>query len=442
MAGFTHRNICITGALGLKELYGMEIQIFPNTHGTAVLEGLIDESSDEWEKNLTEHIIEIYLLQQGQSDIPLFQGYVRSVEKSYKRAEQRVKIILDSATILLDRKKNYHSYQNVNCSYQEIIDKAVKNTAGTVCLFNEKIKMYPVKPLIQYGESDWEFVLRLASHLGTVVYPDSKQKKPFFSVGMPINSEKIHFNDTEYVVGISSRYYELGGTKSGYEKIDFKYYQVQSYKNYDIGTQAEIQGSTFYICEKRGILEGSQMKFTYTLGRKSLVILKPRKNQLFAGMSILGKVLSVEAETVKIHLDIDQKQPVETAYPYEWVPDTGSVMYCMPQIGTRVSLYFSSEEEYSAMAVNCIRTNGEECPKTKRTQDRYLATEYDKELQLKPETMGVASEKTGHLINLLDKDGIQMNSTKNIMIAAGNQIRLKGKKVCLETPLHIKLEKY
>lgn len=442
MAGFTHRNIHIVGAMGLKELYEMKIQILPNTHGTAVLEGLIDENSNQWEKNLTEHKIEIYLLQQGKTDIPLFAGYVKCVEKIYKRAEQRVKIILDSATILLDRKKEYHSFQDVSCSYEEIIDKAVEKTSGAVSIFTKKIKRYPVKPLIQYGESGWEFVLRLASHLGTVVYPDCKQKNPVFYVGFPVSSRKVHFEDTEYVVGISSRYYELGGRRSGYEKRDFQYYQVESYQNYDIGMQAEIQGNVFYICEKRGILEGSQMKFTYMLGREPLVSLKPRKNQLLSGMSIFGKVLAVEAETVKIHLDIDKEQSVETAYPYEWVPDTGSVMYCMPQIGTRVSLYFSSEEEDSAMAVNCIRTNGASCPKTGRTQDRYLATEYDKELYLKPDTMGVASEKQGHFINLLDKDGVRMDSANNVVIAAGSKIVLKGKKVCLETPLDIKMEKY
>ncbi|MFQ8776468.1 MAG: hypothetical protein ACLR78_01970 [Roseburia sp.] len=61
------------------------------------------------------------------------------------------------------------------------------------------------------------------------------------------------------------------------------------------------------------------------------------------------------------HLAIDTDQNAATAYFYQWVPDTGSVMYCMPEKGTTVSLYFPDEDERNAIAVSCIRENGAKC---------------------------------------------------------------------------------
>ena len=77
-------------------------------------------------------------------------------------------------------------------------------------------------------------------------------------------------------------------------------------------------------------------------------------------MSLLGTVLSTAGETVKVHFDIDKGQDEAKAYPYEWAPLTGNLMYLMPEVGTRVSVYFGSADERSAKAVACVRTNGGE----------------------------------------------------------------------------------
>lgn len=64
-----------------------------------------------------------------------------------------------------------------------------------------------------------------------------------------------------------------------------------------------------------------------------------------------------DGETVKLHLDIDDEQDVSTAYPYWWTPPTSNLMYCIPEVGTRVPLYFGCQDESCAKAVNCVRIN-------------------------------------------------------------------------------------
>jgi len=54
---------------------------------------------------------------------------------------------------------------------------------------------------------------------------------------------------------------------------------------------------------------------------------------MFVGMSVLGTVLELDGENVKLHLDIDSSQNAEEAYAYQWTPDTGSAMYWNLRIG-------------------------------------------------------------------------------------------------------------
>ena len=66
-------------------------------------------------------------------------------------------------------------------------------------------------------------------------------------------------------------------------------------------------------------------------------------------MSLGGTVEKTDHEQVWLRLDIDGAGG-KAAYPYDWAPATGSLMYCMPKVGTRVSLYIPGSDEREARA--------------------------------------------------------------------------------------------
>lgn len=444
MESYTYNRIQIEGGLNIKELLNLEISIKANQHGRAVIIGTADMEMKSWEKSLKDHLVQINLLKKDFQTFEriLFTGYIEKAEKKLSGKKLLIKLYLSSATTVLDRKMKSKSFQDTSWSYQTIIKNTIADTQHADGIFSIGEDVCPTMPLIQYRETNWDFILRLASHFNSVVYPDIHESNPKFYFGMPKKNGTTEFLPEEYIKGLSSHFYELGGSQCGYSKKEFEYYQVFSYQFYEIGTETEFHGEKFQICEIEGKLIGSELVFTYLLGKKVIVALRRKQNLLFAGMALLGNVLSVEEETVKIHLDIDKEQPETTAYPYEWVPDTGSVMYCMPQVGTRVSLYFSNAEESSAMAINCVRSNGDVCPKTSNTDDRYLETEYGKEMVMKPDSMGLDTEDTGQSMSMFDKEGICFSSSKNITVVAEKKLKLKGKNVYLETPTELKMAKY
>lgn len=112
-------------------------------------------------------------------------------------------------------------------------------------------------------------------------------------------------------------------------------------------------------------------------------------------MTLLGEVLETSRETLKLKLDIDEGWNPGGPYPYTWRPETGNFMYCMPQVGTRVSLYCPNYDEKTAIAVNCVRTNGGDCGRMSDPANRSFVTEHGKEMNLYPKKMSFLGGSLG-----------------------------------------------
>ena len=289
-------------------------------------------------------------------------------------------------------------------------------------------------PVIQYRETDWAFMKRLASWCGGVVVPESHYSYPRLWFGFPERAFTCSFPEDCYTVGISQRYFELGGAAAGYRRADFLYYDVPSSQMCDLGWYTVFKGQEFLICEKWAKLERGELTFTYRLGKPGLGWGRKEYNEKISGMTILGEVLSTERETVRLKLDIDEGWAPGGPYAYTWRPETGNMMYCMPQAGTRVSLYFPNYDEQAAMAVNCVRTNGSSCARMSDPSKRSFVTEHGKEMNLYPDVLSLLGGSNG-MVKLEDETGITISTDKRIQIVAKWPVQIKGKSVAALAPV-------
>ena len=112
------------------------------------------------------------------------------------------------------------------------------------------------------------------------------------------------------------------------------------------------------ICAKQ-----SELVFTYILGSKELYAPEPRYPEKLYGRGLTGTVVKCENEWVKIHLDIDRDSSNTKTegdlYAFPWQPDTGNLMYCMPEKDTIVTLYIGGSNEGEAIAVHSLRKGTE-----------------------------------------------------------------------------------
>ena len=425
MTALTYGELRLKSELRIKKITDVEISVTKNNHGLMKVEGIIDGEEDK--DRVLEDIISFNVgrtisLHRDEEEIPIFSGLVERVKLVRRDNIDYVEVEVVSGTILMDREKKKRSFQDVNKTYEDIVKEVVSEykDGATICTvgIEEKIGI----PLIQYNETDWEFLKRISSHFESVIVPEVTQSMPRVWFGFPNTINTVEVDKEEYSYGQSEDYFKMGGIFSDYEPEDFRYVEVKGYDTFELGDFTVFDGQGYVLYERKGKMDRGELIFTYRFGAEGHRHEPRYYNEQISGMSLLGEVSKTDKETVGVKLDIDNGKGGE--YLYDWRPETGNMMYCMPQVGTKVSLYFPGVDEREAIVVNCFRTNGDSCEKMKDPSKRAFATEHNKELTLYPKEIGISSG-SGSSILISDEKGIDFNSKKSIRII-GSEINFSA----------------
>ena len=428
-----HTSLRMSGALNIEHLTALKLHVGVNAHGWAIVEGEAGENAlEQLSGALAGREQNILTLDETGAEQCLFAGVIREAELVRVGGYNRFHVELLSGTCLMDREVRSRSFQDVGRTYSQVAGQVCSEYSGgaAICTVGEDKTLG--KPVIQYRETDWEFLMRMASHCGGVLVPETHRGLPRLWFGFPDRSFTCEFPEDTYTSGISQRYYELGGSAAGYSKTDFFYYDVESPQLCDLGWYTVFKGQPFIISEKSARLERGELIFTYRLGRPGLGWGKMLYNEKISGMTLLGEVLETSRETLKLKLDIDAGWNPGGPYPYTWRPETGNFMYCMPKVGTRVSLYCPSYDEKTAIAVNCVRTNGGDCDRMSDPAKRSFVTEHGKEMNLYPSEMSLVGKAMNNIwgnILVSDDEGVSIDSPKPIIVTAKEEVVMESSTV-------------
>lgn len=268
-------------------------------------------------------------------------------------------LTLIGGSILLDQKRKCRSYQDVSNKHQDIIEKVAHDTAKVTVECELTGDKAIGTPLIQYEETDWEFINRVASHLNEPVYADESTQVPYVHAGSKRIGARQDIVARLVGEGMSSRFYRLGELAEKNGCSAYYFYKVTGADNYGMGEQVVYNGSLFHVGEKEAHIESEELLYTYTLVGENYLKIPQIYNPKLTGASVLGNIMQVSGETVELKLNLREEADSSVFYAYDWKPEVGNLMYCMPKIGTTVSLYFPSHDEQEAYAVNCVRRVGE-----------------------------------------------------------------------------------
>lgn len=414
----------VTGILDL------EIEHKVNEHGRMTVRGYLGNSPEPAERLSSEgsEIKLMYMDEEGLTEqIPLFAGLIQKVHIFQEGGVRQVILSAVSGSYLLDQEKRSCSFQDISMSYKDVVKQVLQKAGGSaICSIGKETQIG--KPLIQYEETDWEFIKRLSSHFHSYILPDLSGSCPHLWFGMRQGSRTVHLSNVEKNTGMDKRYYRTG-KETGLSKSAFLYYEVKDIQNYQVGDQVEGFGTGYQICEKRAELSGGILRFVYRIGRPEGMCTPVSYNEQFDGLSLGGSVVKTDRETVCIHLDIDEEGSRDV-YPYHWTPLTGNIMYCMPEPGTRVNLYFGNHDERSGQAVCSPGSNGSTCADMADPGRRTLTTAHGKRLNLFPDELSILGSSDG-----VKPSGILMSDGNGMVIQSHNGIEIvSGQSVCLEAP--------
>lgn len=374
-----------------------------NQHASLTLELILD-SEDKSVERLTA-TDEVCLID-TQSDTLLFSGIIGSSELIFDNSYKYLILTVVSGSSLLDYEKNSRTFQGM--TFDEILDE-VFLPYGTKAYHNLSISETAFE--VQYNETDYEFVRRLASKHSLVVMPHIKDSKAKLYIDIKNKDKGLALETEDF-----SRY-DFSESPETYEE---SYYSFKSLEHLDVGDTVTFQGHTLVVTEVNGLLKDGLMLFNYKAMPKYYVRKKPYEHSYFAGTGLEATVLAVENRQIKVQFDIDQNQDINRA---EWIP-YGPVgcngWYTMPAVGTKVMIKFENELASSAIGISMKRIGHDDIEPMSSSSNKAFTIKEGSHLSMTPGQVSLANDYTSITLG----DTIKVSSNDSLTLSADNEMNI------------------
>ena len=176
---YSLHDVKITG-VALDRILFCEIESHTGEHSTLMLGGYVDNAEEFLFCVPDCQDIEVSIQDKEGTKI-LFSGIVSNIRITDTGQMKTVWIEGKSRSWLMDRTKRSRSFQDAQTTYQALVEEILKDYEGSSLIYaGESLQTGAL--IIQYEETDWEFLKRLAGYLHTVLVPASyvKGEKYFF----------------------------------------------------------------------------------------------------------------------------------------------------------------------------------------------------------------------------------------------------------------------
>ena len=199
-----------------------------------------------------------------------------------------VEITAISKSILLDRIPRYRSFQDPTLTYSAIAEEINGNYGtndGKIVNVGEDMQAVP-RMTIQYNETDWEYLKRIASYTGQPVMAYSDKIFVGFFKNMPAQIPNLKYSQFGKRTKEERTYFKITGTE---------FYPVAT--PIKLKTRNRVSGeeveNDYYVLENKIYNEGNMLKCEYILGKQTDYFVDPIPHEKIKGAVI-------EARTVHI----------------------------------------------------------------------------------------------------------------------------------------------
>ncbi|MWC30006.1 contractile injection system protein, VgrG/Pvc8 family [Paenibacillus sp. MMS18-CY102] len=459
----SYANLRIT-PYELVQIQSLKIVKSMNDHVRVSLTGIIPEKfKDQYvTKSESEEPVTIELLDKKSGRAtPLFKGMVVDAEVRMVRGVYYLAVEAVSFTFLLDMKRKQRSFQNPRMTYSDLV-KAVVDDYEKGDAIDQVSKGAAIGTFImQYEETDWQFLKRMASRFNTVLVAVSAFDKPelFFGLSehgvdkgvLQASSYTVKKRQADYCV---AKDYQVPGVHAE----DYLVYEVESTRVLDLAHVVTFQGHRLIVGDVAIELKDSILTCTYSLYPYRGLRQKKEHNAAIIGASIQARVLQVRKDTVQAKLDMDDQEEDSMDYwfPYStiYASEDNTGWYCMPEVGDSIRIYFPSKKEERGIAISSVKRTVTEAPKASNgagggsanqsggssshagagggNSDRMsnpdtksFRTKYGKEIVMGKDHISI-SAGNGLSITISDQSGISIESSKDVLIHSGSAMMLSS----------------
>lgn len=414
-----------------------------NEHAYAELRGMIPfekrkEYVDAGRKQLWVQVMAV----SEEKEETLFYGVAVRLQIEVNNGICFVNIKLSSGTLLMDFEEHTRSFQNKDFTYRDLLDVCSDGYEDAAKIMTVGKEKHIPHFIMQYRETDWLFIKRLASMNHAVLFADCSTKGEKYHFGIPdrkAGDDEVKEYHTQYDI---QEYWQK--RKNGLEirQEDTMSYIWESREIHKLGENKVIDGKNLFVWKIESYLKGSELYHTCLMKPRAGFQEPVRQNPYLAGISLSGTVKNVAQDKVQIKISSDEYKHKENfcwfSFSSVYSSGDGTGWYCMPEVGDTVRLYFPTVKEQEAYVASAYHEEGTSL--RKRPERKFWRNKEGKEIQLSPEGI-ILTNNDGTYIELSDKEGIKLSSKGSISIWAGDSLRVSaGSLIELSAPGDIVLQ--
>lgn len=405
----------------------IEITQQVNEHGAAHITGILDKRTEDdiLEKISIKETVTIKAVEEDKEPVIIFKGVICQISLNVEGGIKRMEIFAKTHTCLMDMKKQIRVFQNTQQTVSAVAAYVGnENNARVICPEGKEQKIGRL--VVQYQETDWEFLKRLASMLNTFVVADSINGRISFSLGSPrLKCKELLDYSCQTVRNLTEYHRQKNNGRENCLEQDTLSLMVTSRELLELCNPVQISGNTYYVKKLECHLVGNELVNTYELARPGGLKTTVIKNHNIAGVSLEGKISQVERDMVKVQFQQDVDSPL-IWFPYatSYSSPDGTGWYCMPETGDAVRVYFPDEDESHGFAVNMIHLT---CGLREEPDIKYIRSPNEKEIRFEPGAIRLTNHQ-GTSVVLDDKKGIAIKSSRNVVVLADGDIEMHAGK--------------
>lgn len=438
-------SLSVCEAVSIRKV---EITQEPGEHARLYVEAVLDSEMEENDFHGIEQQVSLLYQNEITAGI-LFSGFLDQIALDKEADEWILYLEAWDATRQMDLERRNRTFQNPQMMISELVTEvmsAYQNADYMIHVPDEPINQL----VIQYEETDWEFLKRFFSKYHVALYPDTSYPVIRFQMGLPPAPEDWRWEELPYEITQNFNWLEMM-KENGFEELlgaQSVSYQLENYDIAVLGSQIIYKGASWYLASVRRYLSDGNLKNKYCLKQQEGLSTAPYFNQRITGISIDGTVSAVQRDKVQVTMEIDAGGNAANNYwfPFSTVASSsdGSGWYCMPEQGESVRVYFPVDDEKEGYVITNIKSHepeaGNAVDPMGNPNVRSIATEQNNQVQFTETGVVIAAGDSQGSV-MINKDGsVVLDGLENITISAAESIQIMAQKdVILTSQTAIKL---
>ena len=342
------------GAITYKDLFlstmevayfiDVKIKQYPGKHASLYVKAVLDSDMDENDFHGISDNVSLQYWKDEEAHV-LFYGVIDDLFLDRDGEGKILVLTAWDATMQMDIQRKKRIFQNPEMGVHQLVSEVMKTYIGSD--YKIHVPDVPIGQLVvQYEETDWEFLKRFLSKYNEMLYSDTTFPDIRFEAGLSPHPEAYCWDALPFVLSQDlDKFVEL--KVNGMDQLTGSQntmFEVASYDVVTIGSQVIYKGSPWFVESTERIMENGLLKSVYRLRQREGLKVLPYFNQNITGVSIDGTISGVQRDRVQVEMEIEAGDGGSERYwfPFSTVAASsdGSGWYCMPEAGESVRVYF------------------------------------------------------------------------------------------------------